>query len=414
MKTSVYLQFITALLVMPAIFTETAAAQPRRPGTTTAKKTPLQCTTKRKAGEQMTYLVGAGKLTPAQKKRIREKWGVLVVPKGETERAKKIRQNAISYNQSLLIAMAKSMETWIKANPAATAEQIAQRRKQGQEVVDYIINQNAAAQKERRAAKSWDWRDYYIDVGPVLNQGLGCNTCWAFATASAAAASIQKNYLESMIMRDYMFPDKETGELSKRLGPVFVPGNLPAPFAQDLLNCMPVTVEEICESGWHGQAFDFMVYGNGIPNSYPDGFPIKDETTGETKLTRREYKQGQKFACQPSAGLSRAISWDYVNSPPDKLPTVAQLKTALIERGPLAAPIYYDECLANYKGGVFNERDLGMINHVVLLIGWDDAKGAWLVKNSWGEEWGEKGFAWIKYGSNNIGMFAAWIDARQY
>jgi cathepsin L len=51
------------------------------------------------------------------------------------------------------------------------------------------------------------------------------------------------------------------------------------------------------------------------------------------------------------------------------------------------------------------------INHVVLLIGWDDEKQAWLVKNSWGESWGEKGFAWIRYGSNNIGVFAAWIEA---
>jgi cathepsin L len=51
-----------------------------------------------------------------------------------------------------------------------------------------------------------------------------------------------------------------------------------------------------------------------------------------------------------------------------------------------------------------------MINHAVLLIGWDDEKQAWLIKNSWGEQWGEKGFAWIKYGSNNIGVFAAWVD----
>ena len=124
-----------------------------------------------------------------------------------------------------------------------------------------------------------------------------------------------------------------------------------------------------------------------------------------------EYKAGQKFACQPTGGFLKAASWDYVNSPPDKLPTVKQLKTALIEHGPLVAPIFYDECLANYRGGVFNEQDLGTINHVVLLVGWDDEKQAWLVKNSWGEEWGEKGFAWIKYGSNNIGVFAAWIDA---
>ena len=64
-----------------------------------------------------------------------------------------------------------------------------------------------------------------------------------------------------------------------------------------------------------------------------------------------------------------------------------------------------------YKGGVFNEKTEGKVGHVVLLIGWDDDRQAWLVKNSWGEKWGEKGFGWIKYGSNNIGQFAAWIDA---
>ena len=48
-------------------------------------------------------------------------------------------------------------------------------------------------------------------------------------------------------------------------------------------------------------------------------------------------------------------------------------------------------------------------NHEVLLVGWDDtyskdnfkekppADGAWLVKNSWGESWGNKGLFWLSY-----------------
>jgi cathepsin L len=48
------------------------------------------------------------------------------------------------------------------------------------------------------------------------------------------------------------------------------------------------------------------------------------------------------------------------------------------------------------------------INHAVILCGWDDAKGAWLLKNSWGTGWGENGFMWIKYGCNKVGYGACY------
>ena len=86
-----------------------------------------------------------------------------------------------------------------------------------------------------------------------------------------------------------------------------------------------------------------------------------------------DYIKGKKDRCKPES-FSKAYSWDYVNSPPDKLPTVEQLKTALIEHGPLVAPIVFDDCLRDYRGGVFNEQNLGTVNHAVLLVGWDDKK----------------------------------------
>ena len=69
----------------------------------------------------MTYLVGASKLSSAEKNRIKEKWGVLTVPKGETERAKEVRKLAIGYQQKIRNEVTKSMDTWINANPNATA-----------------------------------------------------------------------------------------------------------------------------------------------------------------------------------------------------------------------------------------------------------------------------------------------------
>jgi hypothetical protein len=64
-----------------------------------------------------------------------------------------------------------------------------------------------------------------------------------------------------------------------------------------------------------------------------------------------------------------------------------------------------------YTGGVFNESSTGDVNHGVTLIGWDDAKQAWRIKNSWGPGWGESGYMWIDYQSNSIGYGASWVQA---
>jgi predicted secreted protein len=96
--------------------------------------------------------------------------------------------------------------------------------------------------------------------------------------------------------------------------------------------------------------------------------------------------------------------------------------TALVQHGPLAVCITATDALQGYAGGVFDEGSTADINHVVTLIGWNDDKQAWIIKNSWGSTWGEeaggpqgqKGYAYVSYTKgNNIGFAAAWIDAKQ-
>jgi cathepsin L len=55
---------------------------------------------------------------------------------------------------------------------------------------------------------------------------------------------------------------------------------------------------------------------------------------------------------------------------------------------------------AEYKGGIFNNcsESLSANNHAALLVGYDD-KGNWIVKNSWGEKWGEEGLITLSPGN---------------
>jgi cathepsin L len=105
----------------------------------------------------------------------------------------------------------------------------------------------------------------------------------------------------------------------------------------------------------------------------------------------------------------------------EPIPSVAEIKRSLLSNGPLAVCVYVDDPFMNYphSGPVFkgfastpNNRRAA-INHAVTLVGWDDAKHAWLIKNSWGTDWGvEGGYIWIDYNSNNVGFAAAWVKAK--
>jgi cathepsin L len=102
-------------------------------------------------------------------------------------------------------------------------------------------------------------------------------------------------------------------------------------------------------------------------------------------------------------------TWGYVGSS-EGIPSVAAIKEAIVEYGGVSACVYASNYFQAYTGGVFTDPgSYSSCNHAILLVGWDDTKGAWLLKNSWGPSWGIDGFMWITYGTANVGTAACWV-----
>jgi cathepsin L len=114
----------------------------------------------------------------------------------------------------------------------------------------------------------------------------------------------------------------------------------------------------------------------------------------------------------------RAVAWGYV-AQDEQPPTIQRIKNALIHFGPLATGVLSTPKFHAYTGGLFEEPDATIpsghkTNHAVIIVGWDDNRGphgAWKIKNTWGTGWGEQGFMWISYGSNNVACDPVWIRA---
>ncbi len=158
---------------------------------------------------------------------------------------------------------------------------------------------------------------------------------------------------------------------------------------------------------------DCNIFGDGCQGAYPDqhfsGWMITDPefyaieraayAAGDTE---KEYIATRNSTCNPNKAAATAvkplaIEWHFATSAP------IQYINALNTKGPLEMWIRADtDFFRGYTSGILNsDCCLGInpsLNHVVQLVGWKvvDGKSAWIVRNSWGEKWGQQGYVYIK------------------
>ena len=94
-----------------------------------------------------------------------------------------------------------------------------------------------------------------------------------------------------------------------------------------------------------------------------------------------------------------------------------EMKELLYENGPLIVG-FNGKGLQNYSGGIIDLTESqcprNVINHVGLLVGYGTSNGIdyWIVKNTWGKSWGEKGYFRIRRGKGTCGINCLVVAAK--
>jgi C1A family cysteine protease len=197
-----------------------------------------------------------------------------------------------------------------------------------------------------------DWRnkDGQNWVTPVLNQG-NCGSCVAYATVGTLETQMN-------IARTAPF-------LNMR-------------YSTDMLFACG---GGSCGSGWYPSSAASFLQRTGVVD--------------EACMPSTMSATGEDVACSMkcSDSSSRAQKVASVSTPSN----VEAVKAAL-RRGPLVTTLDVYADFIVYGSGVYKHTTGDYLGgHAVSIIGFDDAKRAWIIRNSWGPDWGDHGFAYVSY-----------------
>ncbi|XP_078054338.1 procathepsin L-like [Mustelus asterias] len=202
-----------------------------------------------------------------------------------------------------------------------------------------------------------DWRKYGF-VTEVKNQGR-CGSCWAFsATGSLEGQTFKKT--------------RKLISLSE----------------QNLIDCSRRHGNKGCCGGRVTAAFKYVEQNYGIDNenSYPytgmDGWRCK-------------YKR--QYSAANCTGYERIKKGDE-----------RALATAVAQIGPISVSVDSTH-FQFYCSGIYHNKSCSKtkLNHAVLVVGYGTngkgkaAQNYWIIKNSWGKRWGNKGYMFLAKDMNN-------------
>jgi len=204
---------------------------------------------------------------------------------------------------------------------------------------------------------SVDWRNQGA-VSPVYNQEQ-CGSCWAFSATEE---------IESM-----WYLTKNTSAP-------------PTLSMQQIVDCD--TVDEGCNGGDTPTAYAYVMKAGGLEsfNQYP--YTGVDGTCDFVKADI----------------VASMTNWEYVTQAPQSNETLEMI--ALANIGPLS--ICVDAATWQYyTGDIIHHLCGNTLDHCVQLVGYATTTAGedyWIVRNSWGTDWGLDGYLYIERGKDLCGI----------
>ena len=220
-------------------------------------------------------------------------------------------------------------------------------------------------QVKNAAPDAWDWREKGY-VSPVKDQG-SCGSCWAFSTVGNLEGLYYKEKQTMVTLSEQMLVDCDTYDSG-------------------------------CNGGLMENTFTWLKENGGIMTD--TDYPYKGRKgtcqSDETKYVDMQITGYTKLG-------SGSSTWDPVDED--------EIKEFLYETGPLAVALNANP-LQTYSSGILDRTSsqcpTSGMNHAVTMVGYghDDSqdKDYWIVKNSWGKNWGEDGYFRIRRGTGCCGI----------